>query len=155
GIVDVINWHGRPGASGAPDAPPGPPTKDRVEVRSDLTSVLSTTGEACAVGWEIKLGGPDGSVVLESIGIPAVNPDMARQNRFELPLWQYRGNDYELEAVLVYPQAVVRARWSIRVLPFQLPTPMLTSDDRSIPVSPGCDVLLSFGSGGGEPLYPC
>ena len=155
GIVDVINWHGRPGASGAPDAPPGPPTKDRIEVRSDLTSVLSTTDEACAVGWEITLGGPDGSAVLESIGIPAVNPDMARQNRFELPLWQYRGNDYELEAVLVYPHVVIHARWPIRILPFQPPTTLLLSDNRSIPVSPGCNLLLSFGGGGVERLYPC
>jgi hypothetical protein len=155
GDVEVLKWLGEPGTSAAPPKAPGPPTTDRIEIRPDLTSVLYTAGDACAVAWQIALADGDVSVPLDTVGVPGGATVVAQQNRFELPLWQHRGHDYDLDVVLAYPNVVVHARWPIRILPFQPPTTLLLSGNRSIPVSPGCNLLLSFGGGGVERVYPC
>ena len=155
GDVEILKWLREPGASAARPKAPGPPTTNRIDIRPDLTSVLYTTGDACAVAWQIVLASVVESVTLDTVGVPGSATIVAQQNRFELPLWQHRGHDYDLDVVLAYPHVVVHARWPIRILPFQPPTTLLLSGNRSIPVSPGCNLLLVFGGGGIEPVNPC
>ena len=153
GAVEVIDWLGSV-PSTVPSAP-GVPTSTPIEIRADIFSVLYTVGDVCALAWQIALVDSDGSIAIETVENPKADPGFAQQNRFELPLWQYRGRDYELEALLTFPNAIVRATWPVRLLPFELPRPSLMAGSRPIAVEPGCDLQLSLGSGGREPVDPC
>jgi len=82
-------------------------------------------------------------------------PDVARQNRFDLALARYRGRVFELHATLSFPGAVARTTWPIRVLPYDAPKPTLTRGGKAIDVKPGCDIELILGNGYSELANPC
>lgn len=127
-----------------------------MDVRSDVVAEIRTDGDVCAVAWLIQLDDPRNTpIVIEAMGNPSRNPLVAVQNRFWLPLAQYRGSAGELHATLTYPSVVVRSRWSIRILPFQAPSATLTSNGQLLDLGQGCDVQLTLASGWSERVDQC
>lgn len=154
GIVDSIEWlDGRSGPTSVPQGGSG--SVGRVEIRSDVVSIIYTGGDVCALEWHIELESPEESIVLGDVHNPSRDPAIAQQNTFELPLWEWRGQSYDLDVSLTFPEVQVRGRWPIRILPFELPVARLATNRRDIPLLDGCDLELHLANGGSDQPYPC
>lgn len=158
GSVEIVGPPGPP-----PVLPPGDVDvagpNERIEIRSDLVSMLHTQGDACALAWKIALVDEYHAIMLEVVSNPDASPGYAQQNRFDLSLWPYRarrgGADFRLDAGLSYPDVAVLVRWQVRILPFQAPEPNLAGAGTEIPLIQGCDVELILFGGGHERVNPC
>ena len=154
-LGDVTVVRSSQGQASAP-SPRGSGIGRRIDVRSDLPSVLYTVGDRCAVAWQLLL--TDSSVysqVIAGVNNPTGDPGIASQNRFELPLWKYHAGDYALSAVLTYPRSKIRATWPIRIRAVELPTARLSGAKGPLPLGLGCDLSLTLGNGGSPPLDIC
>jgi hypothetical protein len=155
GSIELVDWLAGPSQSAIPPQPDVPTATAPIDVRADVAPVLVTTGDVCALAWQIDVTDSSGAIQIEGVDNPELDAGYAQQNRFALALWPFRGHDYLLEALLTFPNSVVRATWPIRVAEFALPVASLRAEKRSIEVSAGCDVLVSVDAGEVEPLIPC
>ena len=153
GTLEVLEWT-QPGPMPTPVFVPEASPSAPIDIRSDVNPELRTIGEACAFAWIIEVTDPTQAIRLERFGSEA-EPDVARQNRFELTLSRYRGRLFELHATLSFPGVLTRTTWPVRVLPYDAPKPTLTRGGKAIDVKPGCDVELILGNGYSELVNPC
>jgi hypothetical protein len=130
------------------------PAYGRTEIPAYARVSLRIADDACAVGWSIDLTDPNQAINLERVTNEERDPQLAQQNRFELPVARLRGADYNLIAQLTYADALRRAIWPIRILPFQVPMPWLLAGNRSLAVNQGCDLQLII-RGDSQLLSPC
>jgi hypothetical protein len=153
GSLEILEWT-QPGPVPTPVFVPDASVTAPIDIRSDVNAELRTIGDACAFAWVIEITDPAQAIRLERFGSED-EPDVARQNRFDLALARYRGRVFELHATLSFPGAVARTTWPIRVLPFDPPKPTLTRASKGIDVKPGCDIELMLGNGYSELVNPC
>jgi len=156
GSIELVDWLAGPAQSPvAVVVPEMPPPTAPVDVRVDAAPVLSTMGDVCALAWQIDVADSGGAILVTGVDNPDLDPGYAQQNRFAVPLWPFRGHEYLLEALLTFPDSVVRATWPIRIAEFALPVASLRAGNGSIETNPGCDVLISLDDGEVEELNPC
>jgi hypothetical protein len=148
GAVSLAGGSGLPPENATGEPTPHP----RVEVPGDAGAELWIDNAACALAWTIEL---TDVAQLEHESNVLLDPQLAAQNRFRIVLSPHAGTDVELHATLVFPNFVEQVTWPLRISPYEIPVPVLSSSEGALQAQPGCDVVLELHSDYITELEPC